>query len=535
MKSKFATFALAVGLLCPAAFAKDPPWEEAAKTYESAMSQYNARLWDQAEVVLENFVKKYRTNEEVPVAYLRLAYCRYVQKHYEEYNEALDQVIKRFGGSPAWFRAYASKLAHAKELKNNTEYFALLAAMASKLPELPMELNSDIRYWRCNYWRHEYGGRAFGPIAARMGVILQQRSYIIDAAHLADSPQLAQKALGILAKTLRLRQKDMPGDWQAVHVILLRKADKGEQADKALAEYVKAWGDDPRGMELYLALGDHAEKDNDLKAAAAAYEHLVKNYAGCSSLEKPLFYRLNLLYKKDRYEEFTQLASVFLKSYPGSRWYYSVINYWAGMANREAQKGQTSRIPAAMKMLEENGHENDRYYQKQKRIYMLGFNATLKNFEAAAKIAAELLSEKNWCRHSYNHVRKYSSQHESIAKVLQDSLKRNNMLQDKPNAEAAKLLKDLRIRIRDQQDLWVEEIGEKMFSRHRNDAATLQAVSMIADYYFKKVMPEQRDKWMARMISTYPRHILTEQVLNKQITAEKASRRYDRLAAAIEI
>ena len=56
----------------------------------------------------------------------------------------------------------------------------------------------------------------------------------------------------------------------------------------------------------------------------------------------------------------------------------------------------------------------------------------------------------------------------------------------------------------------------------------------MADHYFKKVLPAPRDKWMARMIDSYPCHPLTQAVLANHIAAEAAARRYPRQAAGID-
>ena len=105
-----------------------PVWEEATGVYKAAISQYQAGKYPQAQGLLEDFVRRFPTHEDVPGAYLKLARCRAVQKDFKGSADALDQVIRRFYGTPDWLVAYAAKLEGAKVLRDE----ARAAAEAAK-------------------------------------------------------------------------------------------------------------------------------------------------------------------------------------------------------------------------------------------------------------------------------------------------------------------------------------------------------------------------------------------------------------------
>ncbi|MFW6133790.1 MAG: hypothetical protein ACOC8F_07820, partial [Planctomycetota bacterium] len=96
-------------------------------------------------------------------------------------------------------------------------------------------------------------------------------------------------------------------------------------------------------------------------------------------------------------------------------------------------------------------------------------------------------------------------------------------------------LEELKARIKDEQVRHMEEIGEKLFSEHKKAAATIEAVELLGEYYFRRVQPEARDKWMGRMIETYPYHPRTEKMLNTQRRAMLAGKHYEQLKQTLEL
>ena len=102
MMRLLAIAAIITGWVCGQGGAQQPRDTLAAKAdrlYTSARSAFQAKQWDQARGLLEQYVKTYATHEYVPSAYLNLAYCRQALKDSAGYDEALEQVAR--ADSPA--------------------------------------------------------------------------------------------------------------------------------------------------------------------------------------------------------------------------------------------------------------------------------------------------------------------------------------------------------------------------------------------------------------------------------------------------
>ena len=532
---------------------KRPPTlaEQASKLYTSAMSQYRDRHWKQAEGLLKKFVKTYPSHEYVPAAYLELAYCREQLKDFAGWEKSLDTVIKRFWGSPAWFMAYAARMKRAKELKENDKYLKLLTTMSRRVRELPFRMYTQIGW---SYWNYEYYNYRLSPLrpkAAEMDIIIRKPGWIMDVVEMADTPIRARRAISALQYTFKKYSKELPPDWQYARVALMKKAGLTAQAENALKKYINEWGDDPRVVEIWLLKLNDAYARKDEKEIAKIIDYLVKNYKGIGSkcyfiidrslrvmegrVARALAKRLKELYEADKYEQFTKLARFYLQTYTASYWRRRwIIDLWYDMAKKRAQGGDTSRIPSTLKMLDEFPLEQTpsakrRYIARKIELYVL-----MKNFDQAVQLANELLGDKYYCAAGYNLIERYANRYKPFAKVLEKARAKWKIPKDDPTSPAAKLLENLIKRLKDDQIRHAEEIGEEMFAKYRSDASTIKAVKMLADYYFKKVIPEPRDKWMERMIETYPYHPLTESVLRNHITAERAAQRYKRLAEAID-
>lgn len=118
-----------------------------------------------------------------------------------------------------------------------------------------------------------------------------------------------------------------------------------------------------------------------------------------------------------------------------------------------------------------------------------------------------------------------------MAKVVEAARAKRGVPSANAASKAVAMLKDVRARIKDDQPRFAEEIAQEMFDKQRADDATIAAAAEMADYYFKKVMAEPRDKWMNRMVEAYPQHPKTQATLLSQVAAEQGQRNYDRVAA----
>ena len=511
-----------------------PVWEQASRTYESAMSSYVARQWNQAQGLFEVFVTKHSTHENVPLAYLRLAHCREQQKDPAGCDAALREVVKRFEGSPAWYRAYAYLLEQARQKKDTDAYFTLLRVMARRTQELPLDLRNEIAFWRRSYWNEELNREMLWPHAAQYGRVVQSPGWVLGVAELADTPELATQAIGMLNKTIRAHHRELPGDWQFTHVTLLRLSERAEDADKQRATHLEQWTDDPRGLDYWLAQAEYALRRQDDPAADEAWGHILKHYLGHRSLATHLYDRLDYLYEKDRWQDFNALLPTATTQYLDGRQRNRMAGWLRRMATRGDAKEQPARLAAALATLDKLGADKDPEWQRSRLFNKLDLTMRLGQVADGLKLAEQVCDESQWSSHAFNVIERYARSHKAFEPLLASLREKYGIPEGDPDSEASKLLAQLRTRIKDDQTRHMEEIGTEMFTKHRDAAETIHGVRLLVDYYYRKVLPEPRDAWAQRMIATYPQHPLTEHVLNRQIAAEYGAKRYDVLARLID-
>ncbi|MCK4624678.1 MAG: tetratricopeptide repeat protein [Phycisphaerae bacterium] len=535
---------------------KASPAEKAERVHRSAMSQYRAGEWRQAAGLLEKYIKGYPSHEYVPTAYMEMAYCWEQLKDFDKYEKALDEVIRRFGGSPAWYIAHGSKLARRKAIKDNDGYLTLLESMLRRSPEVPLFLHGGIGRQYGIYTRYEYYNRPFEPVAARIGRFNRGSGWALDIAQMADMPERAERALKILEKTFRLREKELPIHWQYAHVLLLKKAGKTELSETTFGKYLQTWGKDPHAIGLWLLKIADAKERGDDKTIKAGFEYLIKTWPGAgskycyhyvgpgfhcavgqTSLALAVWQRLEDLYKQDRFVDYIKLARYYLKAHTaagGSRSRGTVAHRCTYMALRKAGKGDNSGIHLTLKLIDDFFKDACPVVQRSIIVRRLELYNVLKEYNKASKLATELVGPKHWSAGSFAAVKRYADKSQAFEKIVASARTKWKIPTPNPSGKSAVLLTNLKTRIGDDQMRHAEEIAEEMFAKHRAEAETINAVKMMCDYYFTHVLPKPRDKWMDRMVKTYPYHPSTEAVLRNKITAEKASRKYDKVATTID-
>ncbi len=274
----------------PPARRPDNPGAQATKLHRNAESQFLSRRWGQAGPLLEQFIKEYPTHEHVPLAHLQLAHCAWRQGDPGGHEAALDEVIKRFPGSAAWFCAYGAKLKIARRQGDRERYLAVAGALLRRNGELPLTLSDDTSRTFKDYFSDEYYvNERVLPTHPRFATpprSPRRKTYpwVLDLVWAGDTPDRARQVLRLMVRTLRNRDGELPCDWEFANVTLLRQSGQAEKAERTFQGYLKEWGDDPRAIGLWILRIRHALANEDSETAMSGYDHLVRTYPGYGSL-----------------------------------------------------------------------------------------------------------------------------------------------------------------------------------------------------------------------------------------------------------
>lgn len=532
---------LAAAPACPGTGRKKMPvWVEAGEAHTTAMKVYNLGDWAQAAKALEDFVKRFSTHENVPLAYLQLAHCTSLLKDAEGSEAALDEVIKRFGDSRASQYAWAEKLYRTRTRKDYDGYLKLFKAMAGKTGPAPLSMRRRLDWRRHTDYYAYYRLYTHWPSRYRSGYRLRVAppwGWVRSLVEVADSQPRAQQVLDIYKGVLKARGHDLPVDWKFAHVVLLRRAGKAEEAEAQFQIYLKGWPKgDPRVMGLWLLAAEHAQARKDDKKADEIYQRLIATWPAYASLGARLPTRLAYLYSRRRYDEYIKLARWFLHTYPASGWRDRAITYWIAIAKKNAAKKDPSQAAAVLKLLdgEDKTYPHDPQRLRANLIRRIDLLLVLKKVDEAVPLAEQLVGEKHWSAESYKQVQAYARKHKAFQPVVGSARAKWVIPVADPKPQAAALLKDLRVRIKDNQTRHMEEIGDELVAKHPKAASTIAACRALMAYYLKRALHEKRNKWADRMIRSYPCHPATQQVLTEQIQAEHAEKSYKRLAPLLE-
>jgi hypothetical protein len=505
------------------------PWEQAGKTWESAMSQRNSHIYDQAAGLMEEFLKKYAGHEYASGTYIFLAACKSELKDPNGWEKALDQAIQKFPNSGPYFVAYWAKLANRKELKKNDEYIALLEAMLRTSKELPLDMTGAYANTPYGIWyQHNTYYRA--DVFPWLAEPLHSPGMEKDIVDMCDTPARAQKALRALAQTLHRHAKDLPPEWEFAHVMLLRRAGLAGDADKAIKAYADEWGSDPRGVGLCVLQGEYAQDANDDPAADAAYARLLKDYQQFASVSVYLGPRLDYLRRMGRLDDFAALAEVYLKTWPQGIFREKVYDGWLALLRPKVLQGGAEAYAKAVDILDQY-LGRDSYAGLQ---WLIDVKLEMKKADEALPLAEKIAGPAYWSSQTFDLLKAYAAKDASLQKVVDQARQKYGIPVAEANNPADTLLKQLDARIKDDQVRFMEEIGDEMVQKYPQDAATLEAVKKLVDYYFAKLLPEPRDKWVKRMTDSYKLHPLTQAVMTAQATAMNASKRFDALAIALD-
>jgi len=538
------TMDLAAAVLGGSAAAQDaaePPQPEtlaqkARKLYVNACSAMRTRQWGQARGLFERYLKLYGTHEYAPVGYLNLAWCHEGMKDAAAREKALDEVCKRFPGSPAWETAFVARLAAARQADDHDGYLKLLDDM-TRTGLVPLRVYGDLgwefgRYRSANYSVYRansgYDVEPMGP-----GGVYRAPGWVAGIAEMADTPERARKALRALGRNFSTFARELPGDWQYVRVALMRAAEQADQAQAAYDQYVKDWGDDPRAIQLFVTEIEHLVRAKQYDKADAAFQAVLEKFPGAGGLAEPLRGYLYTARRERRQESFSRLAPHYLKHYTASVYWHTFSSYWQSLAVGQTDK-KDAGAAALLKRFDEVYPEHTPGQRRGKALAKMRLLMTLDRVAEAADAAKPLITQEMWSGYSFNTIASQAASHKPFAALVEAARKKWRIPVPNPTSEAFGMLNKLRLRLRDDQVRHAEEIGEEMFAKHRDDASTIEAVKALADYYFAKVLPQPRDKWMTRMIQAYPFHPQTEAVLANRIRADQAAKQYKKLAESLD-
>jgi len=558
--------------------------EDAYKVYQAAESQYVAGRWAQALPLLQDFVSKYRANENFPVAYMQIATCQRHLKQMEDYEKTLDDILRFCRGSRAWYCAHGARLERLKAEGKHEEYVSLVESMARQSGQaLPLQIGRNLARKAYDFVRAEYyRGIRVGAGVGRMGdtVPFDRWYYILDVVEMVQTDQQARAMLTVLGSVWRTHD-ELPIEWQYGHVELLRKAGQSDQADAAWRKYLEEWGDDPRAAGLWMLRAKVAQdrsrrlrervlqarkdarkegKEGEVESvaelqkrieeqetiAATCWEQVLAKWKGWGCLRWWLHDRLAHLYATDQYRRYVELARVYLDRYHYERDVYRVIGHvrsrghspgqvlgwWRNLSEKGPEAEREFRAREALKCMEE--YPAGASFQRQ--LMYLGWqrdmHMRLGDMDAALQAVKKLCSKTYWSAGAFGRLRHLASQHEAFRPLLKEVRAQYGIPAEQPGSPADQKLDELRKRLRDDQTRHAEEIGEELFRQHRNTAEAIQAVAALANYYYGKVLAKPRDKWMGRMIEAYPYHPATESMLRTRYLAMEKERRYDKAAEA---
>jgi len=492
------------------------PPEKAAALYETAMSQFKAGRFDQARPLLEEYVRVHPTTEQIPKAYLQLAYCCRHLKDTDGWSKALDQVIQRFYSSGTWFLASGEKLAEARITKNREAFLRELQKMLLRSREVPL----DLRPIPDHYHTH---GRSRQDLGEARG---KGKAWPDDLLWAADTKPRAQLVLRLLQPTLRRVGVGLEPDWQIVHVLLLQRTEQAELADKTFEEYVTSWHGHPKGIALLEGYAEYLKGSGDEETAEPVLARIEEEFPDVQPAPaQKLLAEMQAAAETGDYGDFADLARRSLRDY-GFVYQKSIVSTAMTLAKAAAER-DASVVADAVKLLDEAYPDKYKAWRRAKAEQKVDLYLALGRAQPAVGAAEFFLGDDEWSPATLRRFEGWAKKHPPFEPLLAKAKEKYGIPNANPDSPAAELLEQLKTRLADDQVRHAEEIGEQLFTKHTKTAEAIEAVKRLVEYYFKQVAPEPRDRWVSRMVETYPRHPLTHSVLRTQATAAKAAQRGD--------
>ncbi len=520
---------------------KDTLAVQGNKVYREAVSQMNVGNFQQAADLFSQVIKRFGGNENVPGSQLYLASCLLRQNKDEEALKQIDLTARVYAGTEIGLLAQTLKMTYYIGKKNADGFLEALNEASGPsnrtLPNYMLEPGT-YTYYFSNVQNLRY---AFA------------RDFMDDVLKLIKTPEHAEEALAALAGTFKLGPDRLPDRWFWTHCYLLFTAGKQAEAEKTFKEYADYWDQDDRGRKLWWAYAEYLRTvAKQPEAARAACETIMQRFEGTDTAADAGQRIAEVLAADDAgADAFIAFAEKFIARYRltdgGNRVQALLLKKVMDLAPKDPKMAER-----AFAMLQE---EMDRMLPPDRVVRLetqVRLAAQIKQMPKAVALFNEMLGDELWSATTWNKAVALGRAFPELQPAVDASRRRRQIFEmptaaqqatsapaDQPDLaaalEAAKLLAQLKTRIADQQMRFAEEIAEEMFTKYTDTAPTVEAVDLMCDYYFKQVLVEPRDKWMERMITTYPYHPRTEEVLNKRCISDRASAEYDKLTRNVEL
>jgi len=541
-------------------------WERAEKAYQTARTLYYAGEYKLSAKAFETFIRKFPTNENVPVAYCQMATAKMSSGDSTGGLKAIEEVIKRFRDSKAAYYALGYKMSRVFGVGDYDQFLKMYQEVTTKTGQAPLSMGQRYIAWGSGA-SYGYHANIWWPGHYRSGFYIKvisswreswAKNYLLKA---ANTTERAQKALRIVSPTLQEHGQQLPSDWKYAHVELLRRtgSPKDEKAAEKKAKAIRKQFEeyaggfvkgDPDAMMFWVYQAEQDQADGKDAAAEKAYQHLIDTWGGFYSLGLRIPTRLSHLYAAGRHEDWFKLARWFLEKYPENgwrtyaanstgmhryphtEWRYrdSVLARWVGLAAKD-----TKRIPATLKLLEEDA-ETYKFNPRRMRTSLarrISLLLTLKKVDEAVGLAKVLMGNDYWSAELFGYVQGLAKQDKAFEPLVAAARRKWVIPVADPKNKPAALLKALRGFMKDDTAnarRRMEEIAEEMYQDYRDDASTIEAIKTLVGHYVQKVLYDQRDKWAQRMIGAYRHHPDTQRVMEQQIGAKHGEKEYKELA-----
>lgn len=574
---------LAGATTCFAGTAKTPVWENAAQAYDLCYKMYNLSDWEKAASAFSQFVEKYPTSQNTPIAYVQLAHCYECLGKTEEEIAALDTVIKKFPASRIAGNVWGKKLDIVQGQDNRDQWLDIYEAFRKQYGKAPLGLSSRIDWRRTSdYWWGLNNSTFYYPPGRRTGWSIDAANtdmgWVSKVLWAADTPARALRVLDILAVTLKIFGDDLPEDWKYAHVLLLREAAKApkeepaksastpakkssqtkpaaksaavkpvkektykpvapEAAEKQFQAYLNAYPkNDPHIIGLWMREANFWS-DKDPAKTDKIWIDMIEAFPGYDSLAKFATGRMNFLYDQRRYDDFVKMAQWYLKYFPLGDWRDEAIQRWINMASEKAKEGNNSQAAVVLKILddEQKQYPLDPVRVKRNIERRIELAMATGNMKDAVKLAEGLIGKEYWSAESFAKIESLVQANKEFEPLLAQARKTYVVPETSDASPAKALYDDLQARIQDNQTRHMEELGDKLFSEHRGDAYTILGVKSLLDYYYAKAIHASRDKWVDLMANAYPLHPLTQDALTKQADALYGAKEFDRAGPVYDL